>query len=354
LVQVHRLVSVVLLVYNGEKYLIEQLKSITLQTYTNLEIIVVDDNSRDRSLDIVKEAAAIDTRIKVYQNPVNLGIVPNFLKAISYTSGEFVCFSDQDDYWRKDKVEILVRFLEKDDKNMLVYSDLEICDSTLISIKSSFWEYSRMKPKSGYLRELAFLRNIAPCCSMMCRRRVVDSIAGFSEEVPFYADHLVFIISVGLGKITYSDEKLMKYRQHDSNSVGAFYDSLVSEDTIAKDLRHKIKYFRKNPFRGVTFNLDRMDRFANSLYSKNLFERLPFLDYYLFLRNDTLVDKLLGILQCLFPVFYIWLKSKMKGICKKKCFSWMKRIIFIMWTFIVLTIFFMQFILHKLYMRFGV
>ena len=154
------IVSIILPVYNGQRYLKEQIESILEQTYRNLEIIIIDDNSQDKSLSIGNRLAEKDSRIKIHRKERNLGVVPNFLKGASFAKGEFVCFCDQDDYWRGDKVEILKDLLGKDADSMLAYSDLEICDDRLKPIMPSFWKSSGLMPRKGYLRELCFLKNI--------------------------------------------------------------------------------------------------------------------------------------------------------------------------------------------------
>jgi glycosyltransferase involved in cell wall biosynthesis len=99
------LVSVVLGTYNGEAYLEEQLRSVQAQTWTNLEIIAIDDGSTDRTVGILREYAARDSRIKVIINEQNLGFVRNFEKGCSLSKGKWIALCDQDDYWLPQKVE---------------------------------------------------------------------------------------------------------------------------------------------------------------------------------------------------------------------------------------------------------
>ena len=351
-----KLVSVVLMTYNGEKYLKEQLDSILLQTYSNLEIIIVDDSSSDQSLDIANEIAAKDKRVRIHRNSINLGIERNFLKALSYVKGDLVCFSDQDDYWYGKKIEVLVAAIEEDENHMLAFSDLEVCDSSLNIIEPSFWKSQHIKPRSGYPRELAFLKNIAPCCSMMCRGKVVNLIAGIKGSSPFYhaADHIVFVVSAGLGRVVSCNERLMKYRQHDSNAIGAFYPSSHNEGAVVEGLKSKVEFFREHPFDGVEFDLDKLDNFVDSISNKNILERVKYLDYYIFLRDDTVSAKFLGVVHCLFPTLYGWLRAIKDTLNLDKYYRLMLRLFFIIWSLVVLKSFLTQFILYKLFLRLGV
>jgi len=338
------LVSIILPVYNGEKYLEEQVKSILEQSYTNTEIVIVDDKSKDDSLEIANDLARLDKRIKVYNNVCNLGLSANFLKGVSLAKGEFVCFCDQDDYWKHDKIAALKELLERDSRNMLAYSDLEICDDKLAVMCRSFWKTSGIKPKKGYLKELSFLKNIAPGCSMMFRKKVRDILAKIPADAPFLHDHLALIISCGLGKIVYTNKALVKYRQHDNNNIGAFYNSIINKEVIIKALDGKISYFKKLSLPGLNLDLKKILSFCNCLRDGKFLMRLSFMNYYLFLRNDTFLDKALGFFECFFPAAYGWLKAKAR---KEEVYLWAERLIFLIWSAVVLLYFINSFILHK-------
>lgn len=97
-------VSVVMATYNGEKYIREQLDSIIAQTYPIYELIIQDDGSRDRTMEICQEYAKRYAFIHIYQNEHNLGCDKNFETAAMRATGDFVALSDQDDIWFKDKI----------------------------------------------------------------------------------------------------------------------------------------------------------------------------------------------------------------------------------------------------------
>jgi glycosyltransferase involved in cell wall biosynthesis len=92
------LVSICIPVYNGEKYLKECLNSAISQTYSNIEIIIVEDKSTDNTLHIIQQFAAKDSRIKIFINEINLGLVGNWNHCIELANGEWVKFLFQDDY----------------------------------------------------------------------------------------------------------------------------------------------------------------------------------------------------------------------------------------------------------------
>jgi glycosyltransferase involved in cell wall biosynthesis len=99
------LVSIALCTYNGAAFLNSQLESILQQTYTPIELIIVDDASTDDTCKIVTGYADKDNRIKFYKNETNLGYNKNFEKAIRLAAAEYIAISDQDDIWETNKIE---------------------------------------------------------------------------------------------------------------------------------------------------------------------------------------------------------------------------------------------------------
>ena len=106
-------ISVIIPVYNAEKYLPLTLKSIINQTYDNLEIIVIDDCSTDKSKEIIKEFAKNDKRIIPYYSEINQGVSKTRNMGLRTFSGDFVIFVDADDVLAKDCIELQVKTSEK-------------------------------------------------------------------------------------------------------------------------------------------------------------------------------------------------------------------------------------------------
>lgn len=105
------LVSVIIPLYNSEKYIDECLKSLINQTYKNWEAIIIDDFSTDSSYDIVKRYSKIDSRINVSKNSSNIGAALTRNKCIDLSRGRFIAFLDSDDVWHYNKLEIQINFM---------------------------------------------------------------------------------------------------------------------------------------------------------------------------------------------------------------------------------------------------
>ena len=108
------LISVIIPVYNVEKYLRECLDSVINQTYKNLEIICVNDCSTDSSPEILEEYAKKDRRIIIKKNPKNIGLGLTRNEGIKIASGEYIHCLDSDDWLELDAYEILVKYLDND------------------------------------------------------------------------------------------------------------------------------------------------------------------------------------------------------------------------------------------------
>jgi glycosyltransferase involved in cell wall biosynthesis len=107
------LVSVLMTTYNREKYLAQAIESVLASTYENFELLVVDDQSKDRSLEIARSYAAKDERVKALLNEKNLGDYPNRNKAASLAKGKYLKYVDADDYIYPTGLEVLVTGMEK-------------------------------------------------------------------------------------------------------------------------------------------------------------------------------------------------------------------------------------------------
>jgi glycosyltransferase involved in cell wall biosynthesis len=116
----NEMVSVVLCAYNGASFIAEQLTSISNQTYSHLEIIIVDDCSTDDTVSIIEKFQNLDKRIKLYQNPNNLGYNKNFEKAFQLATGSYIAIADQDDVWHTEKIAIMMNQLWQEDTVFIV------------------------------------------------------------------------------------------------------------------------------------------------------------------------------------------------------------------------------------------
>ena len=103
------MISVCIATYNGEKYIREQLDSILPQLGLDDEVIISDDSSTDNTLKIIEEYN--DCRIKIFSNNKFYSPILNFENALKKAQGDFIFLSDQDDIWKSNKVEVVMKYL---------------------------------------------------------------------------------------------------------------------------------------------------------------------------------------------------------------------------------------------------
>ena len=146
-------VDVLLATYNGEKYLKEQIDSILEQTYSDFRLFISDDGSADDTRKILEEYKNKDSRIQVFFQESNLGVVKNFEFLLKKVESAYYMFSDQDDIWKAEKIEKSLNKIENDNCD-LVYSDLEVVDEKLNVTYESYWKlkgiYNKIKKYSSY------------------------------------------------------------------------------------------------------------------------------------------------------------------------------------------------------------
>lgn len=105
------LISIIIPVYNAEKFLDETINTVLNQTYKNFELILVNDGSKDKSVDVIKKYN--DKRIKLIDNKNNKGAALSRNDGIRKAKGRYICFLDADDLWNKEKLEKQINFMKE-------------------------------------------------------------------------------------------------------------------------------------------------------------------------------------------------------------------------------------------------
>ena len=114
--------------YNGEKFIERQIQSILDQTHTDFNLIIIDDVSSDGTVEIIKKMMLSDSRIELHQNAKNLGYFDNFLFGLNYVKSDYLFFSDQDDVWLSNKIEIQLNdLIHENEKVLMNFSNSYLC-----------------------------------------------------------------------------------------------------------------------------------------------------------------------------------------------------------------------------------
>ena len=204
-------ISVAMATYNGEKYIVEQIDSILSNLKENDELVISDDGSQDKTIEIIKNYD--DQRIKLFNGP-RLGVKKNFENAIKKTTGDLIFLSDQDDIWNENKVEIVLNELKLNPKASMIVHDAEIIDSNSKEILyDSFFDYR--KSKKGIIPNI--IKNSYIGCCMAFKRELVKYIIPIPEKIEMHDQWIGIINELKCGESSFISKKLIKYRRHENN-----------------------------------------------------------------------------------------------------------------------------------------
>lgn len=219
--------SVALCTYNGESFIREQLESILNQTMAVDEIIVCDDMSTDKTLDIVEQIKTATTvPIYIHRNDKQLGAQRNFQQAVDLCHGNIIFLSDQDDIWMPEKVQTIVNFFDNNKSISTVFTNANLIDSDNNPTGEYIFDYffdtlSHKLFDKGLGAERFAYSNCATGATIAIHRGRYENIR-FSEYCTegIFHDYVIAIQALTQKALAYIDTPLIKYRIHSDQSVG--------------------------------------------------------------------------------------------------------------------------------------
>ncbi|MGI0118030.1 glycosyltransferase family 2 protein [Zooshikella sp. RANM57] len=228
------LVSVVISCYNHENYITDCIKSVLTQTYSNIELIVIDDGSKDKCPEILQ---ALSQEFNFFfKHRENKGLSASLNEAIALAKGKYICPLGSDDIILHDKIEKQVNFLEKRE-------DIAVCGGNIICIdeQNQVKSKQRLKP----YREVDFHKMFtqskegpaAP--TVMIRAEVLNTVGGFDTDVRLEDLNLWLKITSHGYKIAILSDILAYYREHSSNTYKNY--QLMTEEILKTYYKYKDK-----------------------------------------------------------------------------------------------------------------
>lgn len=223
------MISVAMAVYNGEKYLEMQLDSILRQTKQVDEIVIVDDCSTDRSVEIIRSFQDKHPNIRAYRNESTMGYKKNFRKAIHLCQGDLIFLSDQDDFWMPEKVRIMSDIMES-------HPDIQVLASSFEFMDAEGYTYS-VKPRRGMSNNNLYLKSVKASslvsvsfdefcshnyfqgCSMALSKRAANTfLSNWTDRIPH--DWLIALLTSHENGFYFLNKPLFRYRTHNQNTIG--------------------------------------------------------------------------------------------------------------------------------------
>lgn len=220
------MIEILMATYNGEKYIREQIDSILNQTYKDIRILVRDDGSRDKTVDIIKKyVEKYQDKICLIEDDVKCGSsVSNFMQLTKSATADYVMYSDQDDFWLPEKVEKTLQAmieLEKEivnDKPALVFARHKPVDINLQPIQDDTRKTQLSKCETGFNKLL--VQNCVNGCLMMINKPLYSILGNYNKYILMH-DWWAALVAGAMGGIRRIPDVLMLYRQHGDNVVGS-------------------------------------------------------------------------------------------------------------------------------------
>lgn len=202
------MITVCIATYNGEDVIRRQLDSILPQLGKDDEVIVSDDCSSDRTLDIVKSYKS--PLIKIIKGP-SLGTpIANFQNALRHANGDYIFLSDQDDQWLPNKVSTMMEALKE---HYCVVSDCYVTDGNLKLLNPSFFGLNRTRP--GWMYNLLRKNGYLGCC-MAFRRCVIEKALPFPKHTAMH-DIWIGNVAAMYYDVHFINDRLINFCRHNHN-----------------------------------------------------------------------------------------------------------------------------------------
>jgi glycosyltransferase involved in cell wall biosynthesis len=239
----NNLVSVIVPVYNAEAYLKMGIQNIINQTYTNIEIILVDDGSQDKSANICDELSEYDKRIKVIHK-TNGGVSSARNAALEIAKGTYICFIDADDVVEKTLIETMVSIIKTDE------TELVICGYKIVAIRETIRQIERTTTNDFFSNPNLFwkIMDNGMLNTLWNKLFVHAKIGKFQEEVSMGED-LLFVLDYleGIRKVSIIPDLLYQYVKRVGSTTSKFrYDLLENTIELINRRQTFVEYHFKN------------------------------------------------------------------------------------------------------------
>ena len=236
------LVSIVIPLYNGAKYIEETVRSVLAQTIKEIEVLVMNDSSKDNSAAIVEKLQLEDKRVKLV-NKSNSGVADTRNQGIELAKGKYVALLDQDDVWETTNLEEKISRIESE-KRHWAFSDIKYIDAggQLINKEEKIIT-------GDFYRNLLKWENVipAPSGNLVIEREFLGKEIRYDTTIPYPSDRDIVVQLARKGEPVFVNQKLWRYRIH-GESMSAVNKRITIEMAIMYEKYKKEGFFpdRKN------------------------------------------------------------------------------------------------------------
>lgn len=252
------MVDILLPVYNGERYLAEQIESYLSQTNENWRLIIRNDGSSDNSQSIINNYfERYPNKIKFVAEPKeNIGLVKSLNVLLDHASSDYIMLSDQDDVWLPEKIQVSLEKVQELEDNgeipVMICTDARCVDSDLNVIDESFFKSQKFQEGVIGDTEKMMALNEVQGCTVMINKKAKEYIYPLPEFMRIHDMWLGIMIS-HFGKMAYIPQPTLLYRQHDHNTLGSSSVSLNyylhRTNTLGYYIKSRYLLIKRLPFK---------------------------------------------------------------------------------------------------------
>ena len=296
-------ISLIMSVYNGEDYLAEAIESVVNQTFTNWELVVINDCSTDSTAEILNKYALSDNRIKVHTNEVNLRLPSSLNKALTLVEGKYVARMDADDICLPDRLEKQYDFMEKN-------PDVALSSCRFITLKNNVYSSGGCGGKcdSESVKTLLLVTNPILHPGIIAKADVIKELK-YDKEFTCTEDMELwtrFIMNGHKAKIL--PEYLMIYRLHDKQ---------ITQTTLEKQYKEIIRV-QKNYYGKLLecMNEEQEEFYIHGIYFKEKADCKNFRKFYKWIKSVNNKTHAFTKESLKYAMFEILAEYKRKGIGK--------------------------------------
>ena len=207
-------ISVLMPVYNTEKYIAEAIESILSQTFKDFEFIIVDDCSTDKTLEIIQKYAKIDNRIIALRNEKNLKICKALNKGIEIAKGKYIARMDADDWSYSDRLEKQFKFMEENSEIGISGGTMKVCDEKLKVLNQRRYNLSDKEIRKKLFRYSPFSHPL-----VIIRKNILDKAGFYNPDLVYAEDYDLYFRIGKFSKFGNLKDVILKYRMLENNST---------------------------------------------------------------------------------------------------------------------------------------
>lgn len=298
------MVQILMATFNGEKYISEQIDSILNQTYSEIQILIRDDGSSDRTVRIIEKYVQSypDKIILINDEKKCGGATSNFMQLTKYATADYIMYSDQDDFWLPEKIEKTLQAMMELEEEIgksrpaLTFASYRSVDIDLQPIQENVKKTQLAKCETGLNKLL--VQNCVNGCLMMVNKPLYSIMGDYNKDILMH-DWWAVLISSAMGGIRKIPDVLMLYRQHGDNVVGSVnvksFQYRLSKflDSNTKNMKFRYRDQAKLFYQRYKYTMPKessciLEDFLNIYQEKSKIRRARALIRGGFLKSDTI------------------------------------------------------------------